>query len=351
MFQGTGSLFLPLTHSIPAHPAVSNRSVSLLHIAAFYDNLEMFLQLIELGVPAELPSDHDFHPLHYAAVGGATEVAHFICASGGAVGPSVQGVTPLYLAALSNSTEIVRVLLRSGSKITGEPSPMGEALRHRNGEMIGLLLGSTAGPLPPLMKAIEAGFPEAVPILLQQGADPNFLAHGKTALSRACFLNQPTTVQLLLDYGASVQVTGRDGQTAIHWAVQSKNLDIVKMVVRAGPSPADTDGKGCVAWLLAVDFAEPDGAKHKDKAAKEKEACCEIIKYCIGLGMPVNVTLTDGTCPVVDLFPKKVPDLIALLLEKGLDMTALHNRKTLLEWAQMVASKENMAVFSRILKL
>jgi hypothetical protein len=43
--------------------------------------------------------------------------------------------------------------------------------------------------------------------------------------------------------------------------------------------------------------------------------------------------------------------LIALLLEKGLDMTALHNRKTLLEWAQMVASKENMAVFSRILKL
>ena len=56
------------------------KSLKLVHVAAFYDSLECLLFLHNRGFSLESLCAGDFRPIHYAALGGATEVTAFLCA-------------------------------------------------------------------------------------------------------------------------------------------------------------------------------------------------------------------------------------------------------------------------------
>lgn len=56
---------------------------------------------------------------------------------------------------------------------------------------------------------------------------------GRTALMHACAFGHQESVAVLLEFGADVNMRGRDGMTPLHFAAQGKNANIIKMLVDA----------------------------------------------------------------------------------------------------------------------
>lgn len=50
----------------------------LTHVAAYYDETELFFYLLQLGFSIRDPSEHNYLPIHYACEGNSLEVATYI---------------------------------------------------------------------------------------------------------------------------------------------------------------------------------------------------------------------------------------------------------------------------------
>lgn len=54
------------------------KSLSLIHIAAYADNIEAFLFLNNKGLPINLKSLYNYLPIHYACASGSEEIVSYI---------------------------------------------------------------------------------------------------------------------------------------------------------------------------------------------------------------------------------------------------------------------------------
>jgi ankyrin repeat protein len=330
-------------------------SLSLMQVAAFYDSLECFLYLFGRGLSLEILSAAEFHPIHYAAAGGGSEVASFLCEH---ASPSIHRAPPgefadgtqMWLAVQSHSYEIVRVLLESGVDIrSGRSSPLTAAIRKRNIPIISLLLEHNS-PLSsaderhysPMMRAIVQDLSSIVPIMLEADADPNYMTpEGKNALHLACTQNMADTVRLLLDYGADPTIPGFNAQTGIHWAAASGNVDIIRMVVAAGADPHALDIQGRPGWVSAF----PLLSEKKDERDMTLKTRFEVFKYLlVDLKLSPNIRLYDGVLPVATLFIDPDPEGIKLFLDCGLDLTMKVRGMTLWQLAHDVSSPGTSAI-------
>jgi ankyrin repeat protein len=140
-----------------------------------------------------------------------------------------EGHTPLHWLLLHRSTRaealpMVRLLLQNGA----------------DGDKAANLWGET-----PLMVAAKADFPEAMYLLLDQGADAarrsQFL---ETALHFAAHHYTAETIHLLIDAGADINAPDRTGQTALHIAAHHNRRDVVKTLIARGADPTITDARG-----------------------------------------------------------------------------------------------------------
>jgi len=140
-----------------------------------------------------------------------------------------EGHTPLHWLILHRNTRaealpMIRLLLKNGA----------------DGDKATNLWGET-----PLMVAAKADFPEALQLLLDQGADAtrrsNFL---ETALHFAAHHYTVETINLLLDAGADIDAPDRTGQTALHIAAHHNRRDVVKTLVGRGADPLLEDQRG-----------------------------------------------------------------------------------------------------------
>ena len=57
---------------------IPENSLTLMHVAAFYDSFEMLLYLYSQGLPLSITSGGSYFPLHYACIGRAKECAAYI---------------------------------------------------------------------------------------------------------------------------------------------------------------------------------------------------------------------------------------------------------------------------------
>ncbi|MDP2204774.1 MAG: ankyrin repeat domain-containing protein [Alphaproteobacteria bacterium] len=140
-----------------------------------------------------------------------------------------EGHTPLHWLLLHRSTRaealpMIRLLLQNGA----------------DGDKATNLWGET-----PLMVAAKADFPEAMHLLLDQGADAarrsQFL---ETALHFAARHYTAETIHLLIDAGADINAPDRTRQTALHIAAYHNRRDVVKTLIARGADPTITDARG-----------------------------------------------------------------------------------------------------------
>jgi hypothetical protein len=93
--------------------------------------------------------------------------------------------------------------------------------------------------------------------LLAKGANPNIAdRRGTTPLMLATQLGFVEGAEKLIKYKALIDATNRSGETALIRAVQLRNADMVRILMRAGANP---DRRDAVAGLSAREYAAQDG--------------------------------------------------------------------------------------------
>ena len=89
-----------------------------------------------------------------------------------------------------------------------------------------------------LGKTIIYGDKQAVLALLLRGADVNEIdEYGFRPLVQAAIMEKTDVAGLLLDYGADVDQQDGTGRTALHWAVESHNLPLCKLLLSHKANP------------------------------------------------------------------------------------------------------------------
>jgi ankyrin repeat protein len=101
----------------------------------------------------------------------------------------------------------------------------------------------------PLYKAVKEGNISKVKRLLMRGADPNICdVHHLTPLHQAAYLGEKEIVELLLKYGAKVDLDNGKGWTALHSAAVSGGLknrkEIISLLLGQGSDPEKADKHG-----------------------------------------------------------------------------------------------------------
>ena len=89
-----------------------------------------------------------------------------------------------------------------------------------------------------LHKASYIGLPEAVNVILNDGADPNARdKYGEAPLHKAVRQGHERVVALLLKKGADVNVADVFGLTPLHWAAMTGNIEISDMLLDEDADP------------------------------------------------------------------------------------------------------------------
>ena len=106
--------------------------------------------------------------------------------------------------------------------------------------------------------------------LLQKGANPNLETHeGLTPLMQATQPGWIEGMDWLIRYTADVDRPNRSGETALIRAVQLKNQDAARMLLKAGADPDHTDS---LTGMSARDYAIRDGRSSSMVALLASEA-------------------------------------------------------------------------------
>ncbi|CAG0892800.1 unnamed protein product [Darwinula stevensoni] len=204
---------------------------SLVEAALRDKNEKAALYLIEKGESAEVVSSG---ALCLAVEGGLAVAVDALCRKGIPLGNIEE---PLWLSLQRGFFQVASALLA-----------------HKTGDE------KVAEKLLPL--AIREGREEAACFLVQHVVDVDSVNGGESPLQLACEKGLLEVVQILLACGADVNLTGRDGETALHKAVNIGDGDLVNILIQhPGMNSNAKDRRGRTPLGLAIAAGNKDIAQ------------------------------------------------------------------------------------------
>lgn len=313
---------------VNSKPIIPVEGLTLLHIAAFFDNFEVFHYLESKGgefLNLRTSNGAFYLPLHYACFGSAKECAAYILARD----PALAVVElecqwqAVFLATFSNSPEILELLLSHGADLRSprnvQNRPFEQALKMNHLDCLLLLLQHScktdvdAFGMSPLMVAIARKAEGALEWLLDRGLDPTFVSfRGDTALALACTQGDVGTVKMLCDRMENIEIPESEDRLSsiARWAVSSKNLDILRMVLK----------KGCDLNRYDVSGEQPVDAI---RGIIDDATGLKMLEMLIEFGYDIHSRdPKDGKAfldRVIEFTVSKYPKIVEFLLTKGAD--------------------------------
>lgn len=178
-----------------------------LHFAAFRGNMEIF-KFVYAKV-----KDIDLKTLSTAILNGKKEIAMFILKEieKGQVEININSYvddnfTPLSLSIMVDNIEVARKLLALGADVN--------LVERKRGDS-------------PLMLAINATNHRMIKLLLESGANPNFIAEdGFTPLIVASYIGDIDVVKMLLKYNTDVFYSTQEGFDALKIAISNNKTEV-----------------------------------------------------------------------------------------------------------------------------
>ena len=305
-------------------------NLSLMHIAAFADSLDVFIYLNKnQGLKIRHESAAGYYPLHYACLNGSYEVASYILS----VDPEeakLELEIPyhcIYLSTLSGDSDILTLVLDNGADASSptnrKEASIEHAMRAKNSKCLKILLNNGSkftmdGSKSAIMVAISNYHQDAVPLLVDSGENPDYVSPDfQTALTLACFQSFPETVKYLCSKMNHIDIHPSLREKAlVHWICSSKNPQIVRTVLEKDINVNRLDRDGYPGPHYLVDLTS------------EPVAIDILTQLCDhGLDLNIKCTSVEGkeqNSILADfiLGIKKPYKVIQWLLENGADPEA-----------------------------
>ena len=219
--------------------------------ASGHEALSIFL--LEEGADPNSPDSHGVTPLHNAVQQGLA---------------TLNGIKydKFYRLLPPNMPELARALLAHGADPNAQitkSEPLGPDVRARG------MTGQT-----PLFLAALSGDAEIIRVLADNGADVRLAAQGNTTTLMAAAgavmwrwrwtiterLGDPLeAVKVVMELGADVHATNREGQTAMHAAGFAGEDDIIQFLVDNGAKVNVRDSSGETPWTMAMGMSPEKG--------------------------------------------------------------------------------------------
>ena len=299
-----------LDRRVPVDQVCTLSKKSALHEAARLGNLELCKMLVEAGVPVNAEDNTWVTPVMHAASENHVDIVRFLVKHGSMVSlrdkngesalskavdkghlPSTEALlqmgadcnirtqgkfsnTLIHIAAKRDNPQVLRLLLHHNAKYEGLCNMLGQtpfdiSLLFGCKECIDQFLewGADTNRVhhdwTPLMRAASRGLPSVIKSLLRHGADPcTSNMREKTALHKAIDAQCVDAVQILVEAGADINASPREGLTPLHLAALQvpieSTFDIILVLLRGGADMNAVNRAGQHASHLALsDFYFP----------------------------------------------------------------------------------------------
>ncbi|KAL2192491.1 putative ankyrin repeat protein [Corynascus similis CBS 632.67] len=233
-------------------------------LAAARCNHRVVEVLIKAGADFKSSNEHVFPPktpLFVAAESGSQECVRVLLAHGADPCVEQEGKTALYQAVVANHLGVTRQLLNHDPKPDMDKAPPNE-------EKL-------------LMRAVRTGNTELVSLLIDHGAevdfvDPNTPHLSKTPLSQACDLGDLEMVKILLGKGAGINYTGDASDHPLLSACYAGRFEVARYLLQ--------DQAVDVKWTAS------DGLNALHTVVDEPDLTSELLKR----GAPINCHSTSN---------------------------------------------------------
>jgi len=214
-------------------------------------------------LPLPQPSGQDAHQKESSEIyQGAEEndinlVQQGITGGGDINVSNLQGVTPLLIAVKNQNLAMVTLLLKAGAdpnRVNADGSPIHEAVRKHNVQVLGLLLDSKGNVnLPadngktPIMIAVQLQQMELIDYLLKRNADPRLKNDSGVTCLHFAASGDRALMEKFVQLGVGKDDQNANGKSALHVAAELNNSDAIKVLLNAGANPKLKDSWGRLA--------------------------------------------------------------------------------------------------------
>ncbi len=248
-----------------------------LHVAARGTDPAVVSALVTAGAKIEARDKKNGHTALVRALSGrkseAVEiVAELLVLGASADGAGSDGMSPLMVAVETGDVRKIGLILDTTPDLkTRDPdgrSALSIAARRGGAQIVQDLLKRGAAPdvpegIAPIAEAAASGSHNSVVALLEAGADPDLPGlGGKTALMAAAIIGNASVVDLLLKRKADPNARSEeDGSTALMWAANAGQIEMVRRLLAAGASVSIKAKDGWTAIAAAQMAGHEDIAR------------------------------------------------------------------------------------------
>ncbi|KAJ0038944.1 hypothetical protein Pint_22633 [Pistacia integerrima] len=103
-------------------------------------------------------------------------------------------------------------------------------------------------------KAKRKNYDPAVCQRITDANDPGICLQGCSLLHLACHFGNPVMLELLIQFGANINLRDFHGRTALHHCISTRNNPFAKLLLRRGARPSIKDGGGLSALERAMEM-------------------------------------------------------------------------------------------------